>query len=132
MPYIDVKTYPELETLINSGEPCVVKIGAEWCGPCRALAPVFKSWGEQEHYGGNKINFINVDLELPDFSDRSSEFSHKFKSSGIPFLFLVIGDTILRDDLSILRRIIQSGHIPSLIESIESKTLVISNKEHKE
>eukprot|EP00474_Spongospora_subterranea_P010700 CRZ11158.1 hypothetical protein [Spongospora subterranea] len=35
-----VKTVEEFQTVINAKEICVIDFYADWCGPCRLIAPV--------------------------------------------------------------------------------------------
>jgi thioredoxin len=40
--------------------PCIIDFYADWCGPCKALAPVLEELGEE--YKG-KINIYKIDTE---------------------------------------------------------------------
>jgi thioredoxin 1 len=60
--------------------PIVVKVTAEWCGPCRNLAPTVK---ELEKEYENKIKFLSLD------TDREQELCTIFKISSIPTLLFV-------------------------------------------
>lgn len=54
--------------LLESPTPCLVDFYADWCGPCRMLAPILEKL-EKEYEGRVKIVKVNVD-------DRQSIASH--------------------------------------------------------
>ncbi|KAH6673981.1 thioredoxin [Plectosphaerella plurivora] len=73
-----IKSKEEFYSVINSEEVAtnseipVKKIAildcfATWCGPCKAIAPQFVKWSNEEKY--SSINFIKIDVdEVPDLS----------------------------------------------------------------
>ncbi len=63
--------------------PCVVDFWAEWCGPCRAIAPVFEELSEE--YKG-KVQFYKVDTEA------EQELAEVFGIRSIPSLLLIPKD----------------------------------------
>lgn len=48
------------DEVLNSDKPVLVDFWAEWCAPCRALAPVMESLS-QEYEGRAKIAKLDVD-----------------------------------------------------------------------
>ena len=64
--FTDENAKPEIE----SGKPVVIDFWAEWCGPCKRVAPIVDELAE-EYKDRVLIGKYNVD----DYSDLSSEFN---------------------------------------------------------
>ena len=67
------------ETVLSSDKPILVDFWAEWCGPCKAIAPILEEIAD-EHGEQVRIAKINVD-EHPDIARR-------FDVMSIPTLIL--------------------------------------------
>lgn len=48
--------------VLNSDVPVVVDFYANWCGPCKAVAPVFKAVSEE--FVETELRFITVDTDV--------------------------------------------------------------------
>lgn len=68
-----------LKHLASSSVPLIVDFWAGWCGPCRAMAPVFEKAAETLE---PKARFIKIDV------DAEPALAQQFNVRGIPALFL--------------------------------------------
>jgi hypothetical protein len=59
---IPVTSASHFETLLNSSTYTIVDFYADWCGPCKAIAPVFQTLAEKETKPG-KLQFVKVDVD---------------------------------------------------------------------
>jgi thioredoxin 1 len=48
------------EQVLKSGRPVLVEFTAEWCGPCRQLAPVLRSIAEEER---DRLDVVAIDVD---------------------------------------------------------------------
>lgn len=73
----------EFETsVLGSDKPVLVDFWAEWCGPCRMIAPAVEAVAEQ--YDG-KAGFFKMNV------DENSNVPHRYGIRGIPTLILFKG-----------------------------------------
>ena len=61
------------QEVLHSATPVMVDFYADWCGPCRMMAPVVEELG-QEYAGRVKIGKVNVDDD-PDIAEKYSVMS---------------------------------------------------------
>lgn len=70
------------QEVLNSEQPVLVDFWAEWCGPCKMIAPVLEEIAEE--YSG-RLRICKVDV------DDNPETPQKYSVRGIPTLILFKG-----------------------------------------
>ena len=65
--------------LIASETPVLVDFHAEWCGPCKAMAPILKQLKDST---GTRIKIIKVDV------DQNPAIAGRYQVRGVPTLVL--------------------------------------------
>ena len=76
---MDVTDGTFVEEVLNSDVPVLVDFWAEWCGPCRAIAPHVDALA-QEHAG--KLKVVKVDIQ------NNMKTPGQFKVTAIPTLLV--------------------------------------------
>ncbi|WP_034445038.1 thioredoxin [Butyrivibrio sp. AE2032] len=74
------------EEVLNSKLPVLVDFSADWCGPCKMMAPMVDEFAE-EYEGELKVGKINV--------DQSPDIAQKYNVMSIPmFAFFKNGQVV--------------------------------------
>ena len=76
-------------TVLNSDMPIVVDFWAEWCGPCKMIAPILEELAD-EHADQFKVGKLNV--------DDNRETAMKYRVLSIPTL-LVFSDGEIKQQI---------------------------------
>ena len=75
------------DVVLKSTTPVLVDFWAEWCGPCRAVAPILEEISN-EYAGKIKIVKLNTDEE--------GSVAMKYGISSIPTMNLFIGGEVVK------------------------------------
>ncbi len=90
--------------IIKGETPVLVDFYADWCGPCKTLAPILK---DAKSSLGDKVKIVKIDV------DKNQELSSQYQVRGVPTLIL------FKDGKQLWR---QSGVVPKqeIVRIIES------------
>lgn len=65
--------------IINSDTPVLVDFHADWCGPCKMLAPILKQVKDEM---GNALKIVKIDV------DKNQSLASTYQVKGVPTMLL--------------------------------------------
>lgn len=67
------------KNIINSDIPVLIDFYADWCGPCKMLAPILKQVKDEL---GDAVKVVKIDV------DKNPSVASKFQVRGVPTMLL--------------------------------------------
>ncbi|RGP64332.1 thioredoxin 1 [Fusarium longipes] len=69
MPVVEIKSLAQYKELLQSHPAVIIDASAEWCGPCKAISPIFEKLSHENNYDPEKVVFAKFDTdEVPDLA----------------------------------------------------------------
>ena len=65
--------------IINQSKPVLIDFYADWCGPCKTMAPILK---QVKDHLGERVSVIKIDV------DKNQALAAKYQVRGVPTLML--------------------------------------------
>lgn len=92
------------EVVLKSSTPVLVDFWAEWCGPCRAVAPILEDIAGEY---GDKIKIVKLN------TDEESAIAIKYGITSIPTLNVYVNGEVVKT-------IIGAKPKPALLKELEA------------
>ncbi|PQV50454.1 thioredoxin [Jejuia pallidilutea] len=70
---------PSFNTILNTNEIVLIDFFADWCGPCKMLAPILKDVKKEL---GDSVKIIKIDV------DKNQALAAKHQVRGVPTMLL--------------------------------------------
>ncbi|MER3317881.1 MAG: thioredoxin [Allomuricauda sp.] len=92
------------KALINNEQLTLIDFSAEWCGPCKMLAPILKQVKDEM---GDSLKIVKIDV------DKNQSLANTYQVRGVPtMIFFKNGEQLWRKS-----GVLQKGEIVQLAKS---------------
>ncbi|AOW20677.1 thioredoxin [Urechidicola croceus] len=81
--------------IVNSDQLVLVDFFADWCGPCKMLAPILK---QVKNELGDSIKIVKIDV------DKNQPLSSKYQVRGVPTMILFKHGNVLWRQSGVLQK----------------------------
>ena len=97
------------EEVLNADLPVLVDFWAEWCGPCKMVAPIVEELSDEYK---DQVKFTKVDV------DENPEMAQKYGVRGIPTLLIFNGGAPVDQLVGALPKKAIKDRLESVLNSI--------------
>jgi thioredoxin 1 len=94
------------EVVLKSDQPVLVDFWAEWCGPCRSIAPFVEQLAT-EYDGKAKVGKVNV--------DQSNDIAARYNILSIPTLLYFKGGEVVDKQVGLTNKAVLAGKLDALL-----------------
>ena len=103
---VDISDDTFEDEVIKSEVPVLVDFWAEWCGPCKIIAPIVEELAGE--YNG-KVKFTKLDI------DSNPEAARKYGVRGIPTLLIFSGGEPVDQVVGAIPKAVLKSHLEKAI-----------------
>jgi len=101
------------QDVLNADKPVLLDFWAEWCGPCKMIAPVLDAIAEEYK---DRLRVVKLNI------DENPQTPPKYNIRGIPTLLLFRDGAVAAQQVGAVSKAQLQSFIESNIQSIESKS----------
>ena len=94
----------KFDELINGSVPVLVDFSAEWCGPCKMMAPVLRQLKDKMT---DKVRILKVDV------DRNRDLATKYRINSVPSIMIFQNGRALWSGVGVMT----SNHLENVINN---------------